>query len=209
MAKDDNAAGADQPHDGAERRRDQTDRNRDDVQTSVELRGREASRADLEVLAVQLANDVHAEDNEDDVEQKPRVGEKGVDAEHHEDDGIVAGEVAQVVVDARLDFGEVLRLRHPLDIEELRDRAEVGKTAGHRGRAKATEPVSQVEPARQSVDRDREARHVEGRLVGYGQCMECLRDVLSCLMLVRVGDLRSSAEQGGQTLADAEEEEEA
>lgn len=131
VAKNDNAAGANQPHDGAERRGDQANRDRNDVQTSVQLGGCKAGLANFEVLAVELPNDVHAENNEDEVEQKPGVGEEGVDAEHHEDDGIVAGEVTQIVVDTRLDLSKVLGLRHPLDVEELGDRAEVGKTAGH------------------------------------------------------------------------------
>lgn len=129
VAENDNAAGANQPHDGAEGRRNQTNRDRNDVQTGVQLGGCEASLSDFEVLAVELANDVHAGNNEDDVEQEPGVGEEGIDAEHHENDGIVAGEVTQVEIDARLDLSEVLRLRHALDVEELRDRAEVGKAA--------------------------------------------------------------------------------
>lgn len=172
MAKDDNAAGANQPHDGAERRGNKTDRDRDDVQTGIQLGGCEASLSDFEVLAVEPANDVHADNNEDDVEQEPGVGKEGVDAEHREDDSIVAGEVAQVVVDARLDLSEVLWLRHALDVEELRNRAKIGKTAGHRGRADAIKSVSQVEPARQSIDRDLDARHLVGGLIGIESCLE-------------------------------------
>lgn len=157
VAKYDHAAGTNQPHDGAERRRDQTDGNRNDVETGVELGGCEAGRTDLEVLAIEPADNVHAGHNEDDVEKKPGVGKKGVDAQHHEDDGIIAGEVAQIVVDARLDFGKVFWLRHPLDVEELRDRAKVGETTRNRGRADAIESVSQLEPASQGVDGKLEA----------------------------------------------------
>lgn len=144
VAKNDHTAGANEPHDGAEGRRDQTNRDGNDVQTGVQLRGGEAGLADLEILAVELADEEHAEDDEDDVEKKPGVGQQGVDAEHGKDHGIVAGEVTEIVVDTRLGFGEVLGLRQPLEVEELGNGPEVGESAGQGGRPDAVKPVSQL-----------------------------------------------------------------
>lgn len=160
VAKNDHTAGANEPHDGAEGRRNQADRDGNDVQTGVQLGGGEAGLADLEVLAVELADEKHAEDDEDDVEKKPGVGEQSIDAEHGKDHGIVAGEVTEVVVDTRLGFGEVLGLRQPLEVEELRDGPEVRESAGQGGRTDAVESVSQLETARQSVNGDLDACHV-------------------------------------------------
>lgn len=160
VAKNDHTAGANEPHDGAEGRRNQADRDGDDVQTGVQLGGGEAGLADLEVLAVELADEKHAEDDEDDVKKKPGVGEQSIDAEHGKDHGIVAGEVTEVVVDTRLGFGEVLGLRQPLEVEELRDGPEVRESAGQGGRTDAVESVPQLETARQSVNGDLDACHV-------------------------------------------------
>lgn len=170
VAKNDHTAGANEPHDGAEGRRNQADRDGNDVQTGVQLGGGEAGLADLEVLTVKLADEEHAEDDKDDVEEKPGVGEQSVDAEHGKYDGIVAGEVAEVVVDTRLGFGEVLRLGHPLEVEELRNGPEVGKSARQGGRTNAVETVSQLETARQSINGDLNPCHVGLRLdvLGYG-----------------------------------------
>lgn len=121
--------------------------------------GSKAGLADLKVLAVELSDEIHAENDEDDIEQEPRVGEEGVNAEHDKDNGIVAREVAQVVVDTRLDLSEVLGLRHALDVEKLRDRAQVRKAVGEGRRADVRESVAQVEPGGQGVERDLYARH--------------------------------------------------
>lgn len=142
MAKNDYAAGADQPHDGADGRRNQAHRNGDDIETRVELGGGNAGLTNLEICAVESSNQVHAGDNEDNVEEEPGVGEEGIDAKHHKDDGIVAGEVAQVVVDARLGLSEIGRLGHALDVEELRDRAEIREAVGHGGATEAREAIA-------------------------------------------------------------------
>lgn len=132
MANDDQAAGANQPHDSEEGRREKTDRDRNDVQSRVQLRSGEAVLANLKITAVELANEPHAGNDEDNVKEQPRVSEQGVDAEHHEHDSIVAGEVAQVIVDAGLHLGEVFGLGEALDIEELRERAQVREAVRNR-----------------------------------------------------------------------------
>lgn len=142
MAKNDHAAGTNQPHDGADGRRNQTHGNGDDIETRVELGGSNAGLTDLEVCAVESANQVHTSDNKDNIEQEPGVGKEGVDAKHYKDDSIVAGEVAKVVVDARLGLGEIGRLGHALDVEELRDRAEIREAVGHGGATKAREAIA-------------------------------------------------------------------
>lgn len=142
MSKNDHTAGANQPHNGADGRGNQADGDGDDIETRVELGRGNAGLTNLEICAVESANQVHTSDNEDDVKEEPRVGKEGIDAKHDKDDSIVAGEVAQVVVDARLGLGEVGRLGHTLDVEELGDRAEVREAVGHRGAAKARETIA-------------------------------------------------------------------
>lgn len=142
MSKNDHAAGANQPHDGADGRGNQADGNGDDIETRVELGRGNARLANLEICAVESANQIHASDNEDNVEEQPGVGQEGIDAKHDKDDSIVAGEVAQIVVDARLGLSEVGRLGHTLDVEKLRDRAEIREAVGHGGAAEAREAIA-------------------------------------------------------------------
>lgn len=177
VAKNDHAAGANEPHDGAEGRGDQANGDGNDIKTGVQLRGGEAGLADLEVLAVELADEEHAEDDEDDVKEEPGVGKQGIDAEHGKDHGIVAGEVAEIVVDTRLGFGKVLGLRQPLEVEELGNGPEVGESAGQGGGSYAVEPVSQLEAAGQGVNGYLDARHV-----GFGlMCFATVVDVAVAL----------------------------
>lgn len=174
MAKDDYAAGANQPHDSADWRRNEAHGDGDDIETRVELRGGDAGLTDLEICAVESANQVHASHDKNDIEEEPGVGEKGIDAEHDKDDSIVAGEVAQIVVNAGLRLGEVGRFGYALDVEKLRDGAEVREAVRHGGAAKAREAVAQVEPGRQGVEGNLDTRHgceVE-LVVGVVGCIE-------------------------------------
>ena len=86
--------------------------------------------ADLEVATFEPADEPHAKHNKDDIKEQPEVCDEGVDAEHDKDDGIVAGEVAQIVVDSTLHFAEIVGLGQSLDIEELGDGLDVGKPGG-------------------------------------------------------------------------------
>lgn len=74
------------------------------------MRRRGAKGANLEILALEASDEPQAEDGEDHVEEKDQVCEKSVQAQHDEDDDIVAGIVAQVVVDSRLHLPKVGRL---------------------------------------------------------------------------------------------------
>lgn len=123
MAQDRDTGSTDEPENSSEGRGPETKRDGDAEQTSVELRCSGAQAADLQVCALELANAIHAANDEEDDEQEQEVGEEAVDAEHDEDDGIIAGEVAQVVVDPALDFGEIGRLGDALKVEELGDRS--------------------------------------------------------------------------------------
>lgn len=107
VAEDGHTGSANKPHQSRERRGNQTQRDGDDEQTRVELRGCGTEGADFEIAAVEAANNEHAADDEDDVEEEEPVGEQGVDAEHGKDDGIVGGVVAEVVVDAGLGLAKV------------------------------------------------------------------------------------------------------
>lgn len=131
MAKDGHTGGADQPQKctegGCQERRG--DGNAE--QSRVQLRSVETTEAQIEVAAIELANSKETGGNEDNKEQERPVGQQAVNAEHHKDDRIVAGEVAEVVVDTALDFTKILRLGQTLEVEELRDGAQVGKSGAH------------------------------------------------------------------------------
>lgn len=184
MTNDDQAAGANQPHNSEEGRREKTDRDSNDVQSRVQLRCSEAVLADFEVTAVELADEPHAGNDEDDVEEQPRVGEQSIDTEHHEHDGIVAGEVAKVVVDAGLHFGKVFGLGEALEVEELGERTQVREAISNRARTEVLETLAHVEARRQDVYGDLNSRHCdcvcrEGEVVGVVvRCLEVPKLVL-------------------------------
>lgn len=113
-----------------------------------------APATDLEIVALQLADAVHAPHDEADDEEQHQVGEQAVDAEHDEDGRIVAREVAQVVVDPALRLAEVCGFGDALEIEELRDGAQVGKARGDGLIAQTVEPSREVHPGRQGVQRN-------------------------------------------------------
>jgi hypothetical protein len=119
MAQDGDARGSNEPEDSRKGRSPETERHSDDQQNSVELRSRGAPASDLEVVALKLANAIHAADDKEDDEEEHQVREQAVDAEHDEHDGIVAGEVSQIVVDSALHFAKVGGLRDALQVEEL------------------------------------------------------------------------------------------
>lgn len=125
MADDGDTAGSDQPGNGREGRGNQANWYRDYQQASVELAGRGFESTDLKVTSVELTDEEHAEGDKDDVEEQPPVRQQGVDAEHNENDAVVAAEVAEVVVDARLNLAKVLRLGKALEVEELGQGPEV------------------------------------------------------------------------------------
>lgn len=116
-----------------------------------------AEGRELEIIALELADAEHSADNEADDEEQEQVCQQAVDAEHDKNSGIVAGEVAQVVVYTALDFTKVGGLGNALDIEELGDGPQVGKARGDGGAAQTVEAAREVHSRRQGVDRDAEA----------------------------------------------------
>ena len=159
MTKNGHTRGSDEPKNSSEGGGKKSDRDSNTQQTSVELRGSSLEGADLQISSLEFADEPHAERNKDDVEQEPHIGDKAVDAEHHDDHGIVAGEVAEIVVDACLHFGEVVGLGQPLQIEELGDWLEVGEALAQGLAAQAREPIAKVEARRQNVNRDVDSGH--------------------------------------------------
>jgi len=125
-----NRARADEPEHRAEGTREEAQRDRDDHEGGVQLRGRGPDRTELQVAATEPADPVHAADHHEDDEQEEGVGQEGVDGEHEEDDGVVGGVVAQVVGDAGLGLAEGTGLRDHLDVEEFAGGAEVGEPLG-------------------------------------------------------------------------------
>lgn len=182
MAKNRHSAGSDEPEDGADRVRDECKGNGYDQQAGVQLSSCRAEEADVKIAAVEFAYAPHASDDEDNDEEEGEVVEQRVDAEHDEDGGIVAAEVAQVVVDPALGLAEVCWLRDALEVEELAQRAQIREA---RAQALAADGVEagEVEARRQRVDGNADACHgVErGRLKrggerrGKGRCRELNR----------------------------------
>lgn len=162
VTEDGHARCADEPEQGRERRSNQTQRHGDTNKCSVKLRTRGTEGANFKIMSVKLSNEPHAHNHKDDVKEQQPVGKEGIDAEHNKDNGIVAGVVAQVVVDSRLHLNKVVRLGETLEVEELVDRSQVGEAAAERTRSEALEAVAQVEAGRNNVKRDLNARHDGG-----------------------------------------------
>jgi len=154
VAEDGHASGTNQPQGSGEGRGPDTDWNADNEQSSVELRCSEAGEAQVQVATLQQVDSVKTHAHKENVEQQRQVGQQAVDAENNKNDGIVAGKVGQVVVDTALGFSEIGRLGHALDVEEFRDRTEVGESRAQRGAAEAVEAVAKARGDRINWDRD-------------------------------------------------------
>lgn len=116
---------------------------------------------ELQISAIEFANQPHASDHEDDVEEQSEVVQKGVDAEHDSDDRIITREVAEIVVNSRLHLGKVGGLRKPLHVEELGNRPQVSEAAANGSLTETGKPVAEVQARRQHVYRDLNACHFE------------------------------------------------
>lgn len=130
------------------------------------MRGGDAIATDFEITAVELANCPHAADDKEDEEEEGEVGEEGIDAEHHKDGGIVAGEVAKVPVYPGLCLSEILWLGDTLEVKKFGEWLEVGEARCDRLRADSCESVGEVEAGGEDVQRDLKTRH-RGL---YGMC---------------------------------------
>lgn len=152
VTEDGHASCADQPKDCREGRSPEPKRDANAQQTRVELRSVEAAEAQVQVAAIQYTNAPKTGGHEDDEEEQGGSGQQAVDAEHHENDGIVAGEVAQVVVDPALDLPKVGGLGDALEVEELGNGAQVGESGAQRLAAEGVEAVTETRGDR--VDRN-------------------------------------------------------
>lgn len=110
MAENGDACGANQPQKGGDGRRNESHGYGNAGQTSVELGSSGSESAYLQVISTKFANSPHAANDKDDVEKKPKIGEQAIDTEHDKDDGIVGGEVREIVVYTTLNLAEVVRL---------------------------------------------------------------------------------------------------
>lgn len=144
MAKHRHTSGTNQPEHRGDRGGPNTQGNRNDEQTSVELRSVKTSETQFQITAFQFPNTVETTGDEDYDEEEQEVGQQAVDAEHDEDDGIVAGEVGQVVVHTTLNFTEVSGLGETLHVEEFGDRTEVGEPRTDGLSADAVEAIAEL-----------------------------------------------------------------
>lgn len=145
--------GTDEPESGAEGVGEDGKRNGDDQQTGVELRSSGAESANLNITTLEFANTVHTTNNEENDESQEPVGDQGVDAQHDEEDSIVAGEVAKVVVDTVLNFAEVLRLGDLLEVEELGDGFQIGEAGADGLGANIVKATLEVETRCNGIER--------------------------------------------------------
>lgn len=131
MTESSHASSTNQPEGERDGRCPETERNSNDEQGCVQLRGTCAKESDVKIATVEFANSVHTTGNQDNDKQENGVRKETVDAQHKEDDEVVAREVGQVVVDTALHFAEVCWLGDTLDVEELRDGLKVGEARAH------------------------------------------------------------------------------
>lgn len=90
------------------------------------------------------------------------MSKQGVDAEHQDHHEVVAGEVAQVVVDPGLHLSKIGRFGQSLEIKELGDGFKIGESRGQGLGSYTSEPVRQVQSRRDYVDGDLQSRHCVG-----------------------------------------------
>lgn len=182
MTDNADTGGTNEPESRAERVREDGKRNGDDEQTGVELRSSGAESANLNVTALEFADTVHTANNEENDEGQEPVGDQGVDAQHDEEDGIVAREVAKVVVDAILNLAEVLRLGDLLEVEELGDGLQVGEAGADGLGANIVKATLEVETRCDGIERkvdghfderwQSKGRQRVGRVDEFGECVE-------------------------------------
>lgn len=129
MAENGDAGSTDKPEDGGQGRGNETKGNRDNKKSSVELGGGEDGESEVQVVALEHSNAVHANNDKDNDEEKQSICEKAVDGKESKDDGVVGGEVAEIEVDSGLSLAPALRLGHALDIEEVCQGFEIGESA--------------------------------------------------------------------------------
>lgn len=143
VTEDSHASGSNQPERSGDGGSIKTQRNRNNQQTGVQLRGGESCKAQVKITALELADSIQTTSNQQDDKKQRQIGQQAVYAEHDKDGGIVAREIGQVVVHTALNLAKIGRLREALDIEELRDWSEVGETRGKRLRADAIEAITE------------------------------------------------------------------
>lgn len=162
MTKDGHTRSANQPEQGADGRSIQTQGHGDDDKTSIQLGRGGTQGAEFEITTLETADQVHTGNDQDDVEEQCPVGEQSVDAQHAEDDSIVAREVAEVIVDSRLHLAKIGRLGDTLEVEELRDGLEVGEAASDAAGSQALKALRKVQARRNNVQGDLNASHCDG-----------------------------------------------
>lgn len=106
-------------------------------------------------MTLELSDAVETTGDQDDDKEQQGVGQQAVDAEHHEDGGIVAREVGQIVVHTALDLAKVGGLGDTLDVQEFGDGTQVGKARAEGLRANAVEPFAEARGNRINGDLER------------------------------------------------------
>lgn len=113
-------------------------------------------------MTLELSDAVKTTSDQDDDKEQQGVGQQAVDAEHHKDGGIVAGEVGQIVVHTALDLAEMGGFGDTLDVQEFGDRAQVGKARAEGLRADAVEPFAEARGNRINGDLERHFLKIRG-----------------------------------------------
>lgn len=105
--------------------------------SSIRISTGEGQLTELQLSAFKPSNTPHSSHHQANHKHQQEVGEQAVDAEHDKDDGIIAREVGQIVVDTALDLAKVLGLAEALEVEKLRDGPEVAEPVRERDRLSA------------------------------------------------------------------------
>lgn len=130
VAEDADTRGANKPKCGSQRIGDEAERHSNADQSRVELGNGSTCETHIKIASFQFPNPIHPSNHQENNEEKEPVCEESVKSQHGEDHHIVAGEVAEVIVDSRLGFREVGRLGDSLEVEKLAEGFEVGESVG-------------------------------------------------------------------------------
>lgn len=128
MAKNEESGGADNPQNRADGRGEKTERNGHNHQTSVKLGGGEGGEAEIEVGATEEGDSVQTQKHKANHKQQQPVGEKRVERQETENNGVVGAKVSQVEVDSSLSLSPGGGFGDSSNIEKVSGRLEVGES---------------------------------------------------------------------------------
>lgn len=119
MWKNTNARRSNQPHDGADRRRQKGQWQRNNQQSRVQLRRCNGTDRQDQVFTLQSVDHHETPNHQDNDKQQEGVRDERIDRQEHDDRNVVRLVVMQVIADTLLQLTEVGWLGEVADIEEF------------------------------------------------------------------------------------------